>query len=170
MPPLTTVTHVDPRGPRFAAGLTAVVLAIALVLGPALGLPVLIIQTFAFGAGSLLGLRYQPYGWAFRRFVRPRLGPPAELEDERPPRFAQSVGLGFALLGLIGGFAGLPVLFYVATGFALVAATLNAVFDFCLGCELYLLGRRLLGKPALGTAQPAGPATDSDSGARSAAR
>lgn len=149
MPALPTPTQVDPRGPRFGAAITAVILAAALILGPGLGLVLLIIQTFAFGAGSLLGLRYQPYGWVFRRFVRPRLGAPAELEDERPPRFAQSVGLFFAVVGLIGAFAGAPVVFYVATGFALVAALLNAVFDYCLGCELYLLGCRLLGKPSL---------------------
>ncbi|HEX5336166.1 MAG TPA: DUF4395 domain-containing protein [Propionicimonas sp.] len=149
MPASLTPTQVDPRGPRFGAAVTTVVLAAVLVLGPSIGLPLLIVQTFAFGAGSLLGLRYQPYGWIFRRFVRPRLGAPAELEDERPPRFAQSVGLLFAAVALIGTFAASPVVFYVATGFALVAATLNAVFDFCLGCELYLLGRRLLGKPSL---------------------
>ncbi len=156
MPATHTPAQVDPRGPRFGAAVTTVVLAVVLVLGPSLGLPLLIIQTFAFGAGSLLGLRYQPYGWAFRRFVRPRLGAPVELEDERPPRFAQSVGLLFAVVAFIGAFAGASVVFYVATAFALIAATLNAVFDFCLGCELYLLGRRLLGKPSLAASQPVG--------------
>lgn len=158
MPASLTPTQVDPRGPRFGAAVTTVVLAAVLVLGPGLGLPLLIIQTVAFGAGSLLGLRYQPYGWVFRRFIRPRLGAPAELEDERPPRFAQSVGLIFAAVALIGSLAGSPLVFYVATGFALVAATLNAVFDFCLGCELYLLGRRLLGRPTLDAGQPVGGA------------
>ncbi len=141
--------QVDPRGPRFGAAVTSVVLALTIILGPAAGLPLLIIQAVAFGAGSLLGLRYQPYGWAFRRFLRPRLAAPAELEDERPPRFAQSVGFGFAVVALAGALLGAPIVFYVAAGFALVAAVLNAVFDFCLGCELYLLGRRVLGRPGL---------------------
>ena len=149
MPVTPTATQVDPRGPRFGAAVTAVLLAAAIILGPGLGLPLLILQTFAFGAGTLLGLRYQPWGWVFRRFVRPRLGPPAELEDERPPRFAQTVGLVFAVVALVGAFAGSPLVFYIATGFALIAAILNSVFDYCLGCELYLLGRRLLGKPSL---------------------
>jgi len=148
MPVTPTATQVDPRGPRFGAAVTAVLLAVAIILGPGLGLPLLILQTFAFGAGSLLGLRYQPWGWVFRRFVRPRLDPPAEFEDERPPRFAQTVGLAFAVVGLVGAFAGAPLVFYIATGFALIAAILNSVFDYCLGCELYLLGRRLLGKPS----------------------
>lgn len=140
--------QIDPRGPRFGAAVTSVVLAATLLAGPAFGLVLLVLQTAAFAAGALLGLRYQPYGWFFRRFVRPRLGAPAELEDERPPRFAQAVGLGFAVLGVAGIVFTVPALFYVAVGFALVAALLNAVFDFCLGCEVYLLGQRLLGRRA----------------------
>jgi hypothetical protein len=142
-PQPTTAEVIDPRGPRFAAIITSVILAATVALGPTWGLPLLIVQTIAFASGALLGLRYQPYGWYFRVLIRPRLAPPAELEDARPPRFAQAVGLGFALAGLVGGVFGLAVLFYVATGFALLASLLNAVFDYCLGCEVYLLGRRL---------------------------
>lgn len=134
---------IDPRGPRFGAAITTLVLAAALIIGPGWGWILLGLQAVVFGLGSLLGLAHQPYGRVFRRFVRPRLGAPVELEDERPPRFAQSVGLGFALVGLLGVALGAPIVFYVATGFALVAALLNAAFDFCLGCELYLLGQRL---------------------------
>lgn len=145
-----TPEQVDPRSPRFGAGITSVLLALILILGPGsvAGLVVLIIQTLAFAAGSLLGLKSQPWGLIYRQFVRPRLGPPAELEDARPPRFAQTVGLVFALGGLAGWIFELPVLFYVAVGFALVAALLNAVFDFCLGCEIYLLAKRLSGRSA----------------------
>lgn len=138
---------IDPRGPRFGAAVTSVVLVLVLVLGPSTpGLVLLILQTAAFALGSLVGIGAQPYGIVFRRFVRPRLAAPAEWEDPRPPRFAQTVGLVFALAGLLGALV-LPVLFYVAVGFALVAALLNAVFDLCLGCELYLLGRRVAGRP-----------------------
>ena len=90
-----------------------------------------------------LGIQRTPYSWVFRTFVRPRLGPPAELEDPAPPRFAQGVGLGFALVALVGYLAGATLLGSVAVGFALAAAFLNAVFGLCLGCELYLLGRLL---------------------------
>ncbi len=143
----------DPRGQRFAAAVTAVLLVATLLLGPSAGLPVLIVQTLAFAAGSLLGLRSHPWGWVYRVAVRPRLGPPSELEDARPPRFAQTVGLVFGLAGLLGAIANLPTLFYVSIGFALVAALLNAVFNFCLGCEIYLLGRRLFSRAATGTAR-----------------
>lgn len=140
---------VDPRSPRFGAVITSAVLAITAILGPVWGLPLLILQTLAFGGGSIFGLTYQPYGWIYRRFVRPRLAPPAELEDARPPRFAQTVGLVFAVTGLIGAVFSLQLLFYLAVGFALVAALLNAVFDFCLGCEIYLLSKRALVKPSV---------------------
>lgn len=136
---------VDPRGPRFGAGVTSVILIISLALGPDWGLIPLLIQLIAFAAGSLLGLRYQPWGILFRRFIAPRLGKPGEPEDARPPRFAQTVGLVFAVLGVIGSLFALPVLYYIAVGFALLAALLNAVFGFCLGCEMYLLGKRLFG-------------------------
>ena len=62
--------------------------------------------------------------------------------DPAPPRFAQAVGLGFTLVALVAYLAGATVAGQVATGFAVVAATLNAVFGLCLGCELYLLGKR----------------------------
>ncbi len=81
----------------------------------------------------------------FRTLVRPRLGAPTELEDAAPPRFAQAVGFAFALVGLVGFLAGATLVGLIATGFALVAALLNAVFGFCLGCEMYLLIRRVGG-------------------------
>jgi hypothetical protein len=146
--PATAPKPVDPRGPRFGAAITAVLLAVILILGPGVpALVLLVIQTIAFGLGSLVGLHAQPYGLIYKSLVRPRLSPPSELEDPRPPRFAQTVGLIFAVAGLIGLIAALPVLFYIAIAFALVAALLNSVFNFCLGCELYLLGRRALGNP-----------------------
>jgi hypothetical protein len=132
---------IDPRGPRFSAALTAVVLAAALVLVSPL---LLLVQAAVFAVGAVRGIQHTPYAWLFRRFVRPRLAAPAELEDPRPPRFAQGLGLAFAAVGLVGAAAGATPVFLVATGLALAAAFLNAVFGLCLGCELYLLGRRLL--------------------------
>jgi Domain of unknown function (DUF4395) len=131
---------VDPRGPRFAALVTTVVLAVVLVTG---SLWLLVAQALVFAAGAVFGLRYSPYGLLYRRFVRPRLGPPAELEPEAPPRFAQAVGLVFALIGVAGYAAGLTWLGMAATAAALIAAFLNAAFGFCLGCEMYLLLRRV---------------------------
>jgi hypothetical protein len=130
---------VDPRGPRFAATLTTVVLAVTLLTGSPW---LLALQAVVFALATVRGLSASPYSWAFRRFVRPRLAPPAELEDARPPRFAQGVGLGFAGLGLLGAALGATPVFLAATGLALAAAFLNAAFGYCLGCEVYLLIRR----------------------------
>jgi hypothetical protein len=132
---------VDVRGPRFAAWVTAVVLAVALVLGSGV---LVAVQAVVFAVGAFTGLRYAPYGAFFRVVVAPRLGPVREREPEAPPRFAQLVGLLFAVVGAAGYLLGAPVLGAVATGFALVAALLNAATGFCLGCELYLIARRAL--------------------------
>jgi hypothetical protein len=138
---------IDVRGPRFGAAVTTVVLALTLLSIPStLSVVLLAAQTAAFALGSLVGLQAQPYGVFFRRVVRPRLAPPTEFEDPAPPRFAQTVGLGFALVGLIGLLAGATTVAYVAVGFALAAAFLNAVFAYCLGCEVYLLGKRVLSR------------------------
>lgn len=128
--------RVDPRGPRVAAGLTTLVLAAALVTG---SLWVLAAQAVVFALGAA---GRSPYTWVYRTLVRPRLGPPAELEDTRPLRFAQVVGLAFTLVALAG--AGLPAVTAVATALALGAAFLNAAFGVCLGCEAYLLIQRAI--------------------------
>lgn len=135
---------VDPRGPRFGAAVTTVVLAIALVLmGTTAGTVLVAWQTITFALGALVGLQAQPYGIVFRRFVRPRLSPPAEMEDAAPPRFAQAVGLVFMVVALIALLAGATPVATVAVALALAAAFLNAAFNFCLGCEMYLMWARL---------------------------
>ncbi len=129
-------TGIDPRGPRFVAGLTGVVLALAILLdSPWL----LAAQAAVFAVGAAGGIQATPYSLAFRRLVRPRLSPPAELEDPRPPRFAQTVGLVVTGAGLVAALAGVPAAVLVSAGLALIAAFLNAAFGLCIGCELYLL-------------------------------
>ncbi len=140
-----TAAGIDPRGPQFAAALTSIVLVLVLLLTPgAVGVALLAAQAVVFALGATRGVQHTPYSWLFRTLVRPRLGAPAELEDPAPPRFAQAVGLGFAIVGLLGFLAGIDAVGLVAVGFALVAALLNAVFRFCLGCEVYLLIRRAI--------------------------
>ena len=138
---------VDPRGPRFGAWITTVVLAVSLATG---WWPLLAVQAVIFGIGAFAGLGYAPYGLVYRSLVAPRLGPTSEREEAAPPRFAQGVGFGFAVVGVLGYASGLTVLGIVATALALIAAFLNAAFGFCLGCEVYLLLRRA-GIPAFGS-------------------
>jgi FtsH-binding integral membrane protein len=132
---------IDVRGPRFGAAVTTVVLAAVLVTGSAW---LLAWQTLAFALGAAGGVARSPYGWLFREAVRPRLGPPTGFEAPEPPRFAQAVGLVFAGLGLVGYALGPVWLGLAATGAALAAAFLNAAFGYCLGCEMYLLVRRVM--------------------------
>lgn len=139
---------IDPRGPQFTASLTAIVLLAVLVLPSPVATVLLALQTALFAWGAVAGVQHTPVAWLFRTLVRPRLGAPDHLEDPAPPRFAQSVGLGFAVVGLVGLISGLDALAYVAVGAALVAALLNAVFRFCLGCEVYLRIRRYTAVPA----------------------
>jgi hypothetical protein len=136
-------TQIDPRGPRFTAAVTSLVLATVLLLptGP-VATALLAVQTALFAVGAVRGIQHTPLAWLFRRAIRPRLTPPAHFEDATPPRFAQGVGLGFAVVALAGYLTGATLLGAIAVGFALAAALLNAVFGFCLGCEIYLLLRR----------------------------
>lgn len=183
---------IDPRGPRFAAAITAVLLLVATFLA------LTGISTAQAGAATFGWFAYQPLadasftptGWAissaslaqraldpgflitavaaalflwgvvsprtapwgalFRTAVRPRLAPPAELEDPRPPRFSQGVGLFVVGIGLVLHLLGVPWALPIATAAAFVAAFLNAAFAFCLGCQLYLVLQRagLIGRPA----------------------
>lgn len=134
---------VDLRASRFGAAITCVVLALALILLPApASVVLLVVQGVAFGCGGILGLRFQPYGWAFRKWVKPRLGPPTAFETEGPPRFAQVVGLAFVIVALVALWLNLVPLAAVAVSLAWAAAFLNAVFGFCLGCEMYLIFKR----------------------------
>ncbi|KDN86509.1 DUF4395 domain-containing protein [Kitasatospora cheerisanensis] len=133
--------QIDPRGPRFAAVLTSAVLAASLITDSGV---LLAVQALVFALGAA---GRSPYSLLFRAVVRPRLAPPAELEDARPPRFAQCVGLAFALFGLLGHLTGTAWLALAATGLALAAAFLNAAFDYCLGCEFYLLLHRARPRP-----------------------
>jgi hypothetical protein len=101
------------------------------------------LQAVVFALSAWRGPRHSPYGILFARLVAPRIGQPTEREPVAPLKFAQLVGLVFAVIGVIGFAAGAVVLGEIATGFALVAALLNAVFGICLGCQLYPLVTRL---------------------------
>jgi len=145
---------IDPRGPRFAAGITALLLLVDVFLGlttpigatvaeraaePAFLLLVVIALLFLWG---VLSPRTAPWGVLYRTLIQPRLTPPTDLEDPRPPRFAQGVGLIVVTIGLILHLAGVPWALPIAAAAAFVAAFLNAVFGLCLGCQLYLILQR----------------------------
>jgi len=135
--------YIDARGPRFSASITTLVLAIALVTQNKW---VIVAQGLVFLIGATRGPQFTPYGLLFKNLIKPRLKKEAPTEDVRPPKFAQAVGFGFALVAAIGAFSGATSVFTVAVGFALAAAFLNAAFNYCLGCEMYLLIVRFTSK------------------------
>ena len=137
---------IDVRGPRFSAAITFIVLALAFALRS----PVLLaVQVIVFAVAALAGLRWSPYGNLFR-FLKRRLdwGPPPATEPEAGPRFSQLMGLLFSGGGLIAIVAGAVGLGW---GLVLVVVALSgllAATGICVGCEVYALGRRLLGGAA----------------------
>ena len=143
---------IDPRSPRFGAAITAVLLLVVIGLSLSRGFGVTVTERIAepgfilfvvitglFGWGAFAGVRRHPYGALYRVLLGRRLAPPAEREDPRPPTFAQGVGFAITLVGLTLQVAGLPYALVVAASFAFVAAFLNSVFAYCLGCQIYLL-------------------------------
>lgn len=133
---------VDPRQPRFGQAVTGTALALAFVFGWTPALPVL---ALILGAGSLLGPRANLYAYLWRGLVTGlRLGPPRELEEAAPPRFANTVGFAF-LAGasvaayMFGSETAAWTLALIVSGLALLAA----VTGLCVGCELYVMVRRV---------------------------
>jgi hypothetical protein len=149
---------IDPRAPRFSAGITAVLLLVTVGLAlsaggaPAATLaerasqPAFIlfaVITALFAWGGFAGVSRHPYGWLYRALLRPRLGAPTHLEDPRPPTFSQAVGLAVTIVGVVLHLAGVPSGLVYSAAAAFMAAFLNSVFDYCLGCQIYLLLVRL---------------------------
>jgi hypothetical protein len=136
-----TVTRMelDPRGQRFAATLTSVVLIVVLATGWGwLALAQAVV--FAITAADP---RRGPYPLIYRALVLPRIGPPAEREPAAPVRFAQLVGFAFLTVAAIGYLSGATALGVTFAALGLLAAFLNAAFGLCVGCEVYLAMRRL---------------------------
>lgn len=137
-------TQIDPRGPRFGAAITSV-LSLAGLYFALEGHPyaaILTLVLFVLFAWNVFAPKSHPYSLLFTKVIRPRLAPPQSLEDSRPPRFAQQVGFGFSILALLGLAPGLYALNLAGFGFIFAAAFLNSVFNYCLGCQMYLLLKR----------------------------
>jgi hypothetical protein len=149
---------IDPRGPRFGAGITSVLLLATIAFGLLRGssLPssiaervtrpefvILVVIAASFAWGSFAGVARHPYGRIFARLVRPRLAAPTHLESPKPPTFAQTIGLVISVIGLLLQVLGVPFGLVSLAAVAFVAAFLNSVFDYCFGCQVYVLLVRL---------------------------
>ncbi len=136
-------TQIDPRGPRFGASITATLLAVDVFLSLdhatfAIAHALLGVITVSFLWGALRGPAKHPYGLLFKKLIRPRLEAPKDLEDSAGPQFAQLVGLLVAGTGFVLGIFGIEIGLSIAAAAAFIAAFLNAVFDYCLGCQIYI--------------------------------
>ena len=127
---------IDPRGHRFGAGVSAVLLIAAFLTGTVWLVALVLLS---IGVSAAFGLRYSVYGAIWRRIVKVAKLGPTEPEHEYPPRFAQTLGSVALILSLIAFAAGATTL---AWGLALAVAglqTLLATTGYCLGCRLYFL-------------------------------
>jgi hypothetical protein len=141
--PASTDVRIDVRGPRFGAAVTLVLALIALLLGATVaGVVLMAVLAVLFVPGAIVGPQATLQASLFKRFVLPRLAPTTETESFRAPRFAQQIGLAFSVLAVLFGALDSSVGFFIFAGFVTVASFLNAVFNFCLGCEIYLLAKR----------------------------
>ncbi len=135
---------IDVRGPRFGAAITATVLAVALIVQGPVGVGLVAWQWLMFTIATFAGLAWSPYGMLFRRIKRRfDLGPPPAIEPEGPPRFAQLCGFIVTSIALAAFALGAVTAAWVAVGVVLALSLLLAVTGICIGCELYLVGRRL---------------------------
>ena len=138
---LNVSVQIDARGARFSALITAIVFSVALLTQSS---ALILWQAAVFAIGAFRGPQFTPYALIFRTLVKPRLKSNPVFEDVRPPKFAQAVGLAFTIIALVGSVAGSAAVFSVAVAFALAAAFLNFAFNYCLGCQFYLLGVRIV--------------------------
>jgi hypothetical protein len=140
-----TLSKIDPRGPRFGAVITSVLMLVVLYLALEeatyqVAVWLMAVNTVFFAIGATLGNAKHPYGLIFKSLIRPLLSAPQALEDSRPPKFAQLIGFILSSLGLVFGLLGLDYqLGLIITVIAIFfAAFLNAVFNYCVGCQIWL--------------------------------
>ena len=138
----TTPKPIDPRGPRFNQTVLAIALLGGFVLGAWFVAPIFAVVLFI---GAAFGPRYGPFLRLFAEVVRPRLEPPTELEDPRPPRFAAAVGVVFLTAATVAFVAGATTVGWVLSLIVAGLAGLSAATGICVGCELYLIIARRRG-------------------------
>jgi hypothetical protein len=143
-----TPKGLDPRGPRFGAGITSILMVLVIyfsleaeTINMAFGIMGFAVMMFVFG--SALGPAKHPYSYLYKYTLRKLLKEPTELEAPKPVHFAQVVGLIVTGTGLVLHLLAVPNALPIAAAAAFIAAFLNAAFAYCLGCQMYLGLKRL---------------------------
>ncbi len=142
------IEQLDPRGPRFGAGISSILMLVVIYLSldSATELLALWVMGFAvvmFTFGPLLGPARHPYSYLYKYTLRKFLKAPAYMEPATPVHFAQVIGLIITGTGLALGLLGVPYALPIAAAGAFIAAFVNAVFAYCIGCQMYLGLKRL---------------------------
>ena len=140
MPEAKVPAPIDPRGPRFNQAAITVLLLVGFVFDAQAVVPAVAVILLS---GAALGARWGPFLRLYSDVVRPRLAPPAQLEDPRPPRFAAAVGVIFLAAATVAFLAGNAVVGWALALVVAALAGLAATTGLCLGCEIWLfLARR----------------------------
>jgi hypothetical protein len=144
-----TPAGIDPRGPRFGAAITnilsIVIFFLALdegTLNSDIAYLLLVYAAGLFAVGAFFGTSSHPYAWLYKTLIKPRLAAPKELEDPRPPQFAQAIGLFVAAVGIVLQLVGVRYGVAAAAAALFAATTLQAYFAYCVGCQIYLALKR----------------------------
>jgi Domain of unknown function (DUF4395) len=133
---------IDPRGPRFNQGVLATALVLGFILDQLWVVPVFAVVLLL---GAVTGARYGPFLRLYAQAIKPRLEPPLELEDPRPPRFASSVGVVFLSAATIAFAMGVATIGWALALIVAALAALSAITGICVGCETYLILARRRG-------------------------
>ena len=133
---LPPAAKIDPRGHRFGAGVSAVLLIVAHATN---SVWLVALALLSIGVSAAFGLRYSIYGVIWRRIVRVAKLGPTEPEHEYPPRFAQVLGSTALILSLIAFGLGVPVVGWLLVVAVATLQSVLALTGYCLGCRLYFL-------------------------------
>jgi drug/metabolite transporter (DMT)-like permease len=152
--PYRDLDVIDSRAPRFTQATIGLLAVVALATSWWWLLAILAAQLVV---GLTLGRRFCLPCLAYFELVQPRFGE-GPLEDARPPRFANLVGVVFLAAGAVAYATGLESVGALLGGLVAALALLAAATGFCTGCEAYKLGSRLLGRPFVSCPLPPRPA------------
>jgi hypothetical protein len=152
--PYRDLDVIDSRAPRFNQAVVGALGALAVATGWWWLLALLGAQLLV---GLVFGRRFCLPCLAYFELVQPLVGE-GPLEDARPPRFANMVGVAFLVAASIAYAAGLAAVGAVLGGLVAALALLASATGLCAGCEAYKLGCRLRGRPFVSCPLPPQPA------------
>jgi hypothetical protein len=139
--PYRNLDVIDSRAPRANQVVVGLVSLLAVVTG---WWPLLAVLALQLAIGLRFGRQYCLPCLAYFELIQPRFGE-GQLEDSRPPRFANKVGLVFLSAASVAYLAGFALVGAVLGGIVAALALLAATTGFCVGCWMYKLAAPLFG-------------------------